>query len=183
MVRRRTQRTASPRQKTSGRLCVFARIVASIFLASSGYAHSEQTRGADPDSASSDRRAAIAAFEGYNQALVERDYSQLRERFLYVPFVVVDDASRVITSVDAVIAGLRMTRESYEAAGYTTTEIAPPRVSVLANDRLLLNYRLRHLKKDGSLLAERANFYVIVRAAGVWKVGGIIPQDPAFAER
>ena len=115
--------------------------------------------------------------------MIERDYQKLRERFLYVPFVVVDDASRVITSVDAVIAGLRMTRESYEAAGYTTTEIAPSRVSVLANDRLLLNYRLRHLKKDGSLLAERANLYVMVRVAGVWKVGGIIPQDPAFAER
>jgi hypothetical protein len=53
----------------------------------------------------------------------------------------------------------------------------------VANDRLLLNCRLRHLKKDGWLLAERANFYVMVKAADVWKIGGIIPQDPAFVER
>jgi hypothetical protein len=33
------------------------------------------------------------------------------------------------------------------------------------------------------LLEERANFYVMVRTMGFWKVGGIIPQDPAFVER
>jgi hypothetical protein len=48
---------------------------------------------------------------------------------------------------------------------------------------LLLNSRVHHLRKDGSLLAERANFYVMVRTAGVWKVGGIIPQDAALVER
>jgi hypothetical protein len=82
-----------------------------------------------------------------------------------------------------VVAGLRLARESLDAADYTTTKIDPPRVSLLAKDRLLLNSRLHHLKKDGSLLAERANFYVMVRAAGIWKVGGIIPQDAALVER
>jgi hypothetical protein len=174
---------ASAHRNAVGRLCILACILASVVPRSFGYAHSEQTPRADSDPASSDLRAAIAAFEGYNQALVERDYSKLREQFLYVPFVIVDDASRVITSVDAVVAGLRMTRESFEAVGYTTTKIDQPRVSVLAKDRLLLNCRLRHLKKDGSLLAERANFYVMVRVAGMWKIGGIIPQDPSFLER
>ena len=100
-----------------------------------------------------------------------------------MPFVIVDDGPRVVTSIEAVVAGLRMTRESLTAADYATTRIEPPRISVLAGDRLLLNSRLHHLRKDGSLLAERANFYVMVREAGVWKVGGIIPQDQAFAER
>jgi hypothetical protein len=164
-------------------LCILACFVASVVPTSSGYAHSEQTLRADSDPATSDLRAAVAAFEGYNRALVERDYSKLREQFLYVPFVIVDDASRVITSVDDVVAGLRKTRESLEAVGYTTTTIDQPRVSVLAKDRLLLNCRLRHLRKDGSLLAERANFYVMMRVAGMWKIGGIIPQDPSFVER
>ena len=47
----------------------------------------------------------------------------------------------------------------------------------------LLNCRLRHLKKDGSLLSERANVYVMVKVTGRWKVGGIMPQDPALFER
>jgi hypothetical protein len=88
---------------------------------------------------------------------------------IYVPY------TRIIASVDAVVAGLHMTRESLDAAGYATTTIEQPRVSVSAKDRLLLNCRLRHLKKDGSLLAERANFYVLVRTAGSWKVGGHHP--------
>ena len=174
-----TQCTAFARR----RVWVLTGIVASILLACSSDADSQQTAAAGSDPAGSDLRTAVAAFEDYNRALVERDYLKLRDRLLAAPFVVVDDVPRIIASVDAVVAGLRMTRESFDAAGYATTTIEQRRVSVLAKDRLLLNYRLRHLKKDGSLLEERANFYVLVRTAGSWKVGGIIPQDPAFVER
>jgi hypothetical protein len=33
------------------------------------------------------------------------------------------------------------------------------------------------------MLTQRANLYVLVKANGMWKIGGIIPQDPAFVER
>ena len=160
-----------------------AGLVTAVLLSSPGYAHHDQAPSAGADPASSDLRGAIAALHGYNQSLVERDYSRLQDRSIHVPFVVVDGAPRVITTIEAVVAGLRMARESLDAADYGTTTIEPPRVSQLSKDRLLLNSRVRHLKKDGSLLAERANFYVMVRAAGVWKVGGIIPQDAALVER
>ena len=175
--------SASGRSCTARRFGVLARTLIFLLTASSGYANSEQTALGEPVPAGSDQRAAIVALEGYNQALIEGDYVTLRDRFLHVPFVVLDGAPRVIPSVETVVAGLRMTRESLDAASYGTTKMEPPRVSSLANDRLLLYSRLHHLRKDGSLLAERANFYVMVRVAGVWKVGGIIPQDAALAER
>jgi hypothetical protein len=128
-------------------------------------------------------RAAIAALAGYNQALIGQDYARLRDRFVHAPFVVVDDAPRVIATVDTVVEGLRKTRESLAAAGYATTKLSTPRVSLLRSDRFVRNCRLRHLKKDGSSLGERANFYLMVNEAGVWKVGGIILQDPAYFDK
>ena len=176
-------RSTSARLNVAGMLSLLFGIVGSILLVPSGYGYFEQAPRADSNPASPDVRAAILAFEGYNQALVERDYAKLRDRFLHIPFVVVSATPQVVTSVDAVVAGLRMTRESFDAGDYATTKIEETRVSVLDRDRLLLNCRLRHLRKDGSLLSERANFYVMVRAGGVWKVGGVIPQDAAFVER
>ena len=174
---------ASRRLRTAGRLVLLTGFVSSMLLALSGYANSGQGAGGDSTPADSNQRAAILAFEGYNQALVERSYVTLRDRFLHVPFVIVDGASRVIPSVETVVAGLRARRESLEAAGYETTRIEVPRVSLLANDRLLLHARLHHRKKDGSLLEEQANIYLMVRVADIWKVGGIIPQDAAKVER
>lgn len=174
-------RTAA-RLERAGRLRLLSGIMTSILLTSPSYGYSHQAPRADSHPASSDVRAAIVALEGYSQALVDRDYAKLRDRFLHVPFVVVDGAPRVVTSVEAVVAGLRIVRESLDAADYTTTRVESLRVSVLAKDRLLLNCRLHHLRKDGSLLSERANFYVMVRVAGAWKVGGIIPQDPALVD-
>lgn len=125
-----------------------------------------------------DVRSAVAVFDSYNQALTDKDYSKLRGQLIHVPFVVVDGTPRVIESVDAVVAGLQKTRASLDAAGYATTRSSAPRISVLSPDRLLLNYRLAHVNRDGTVLAERANFYLMVKVAGIWKVGGIIPQDP-----
>jgi hypothetical protein len=53
----------------------------------------------------------------------------------------------------------------------------------LDRDRLLLNYRLSRRKPDGSDLSERANFYLMVKAAGAWRVGGILLQDPIYFDK
>jgi hypothetical protein len=128
----------------------------------------------------SDRRDAVEAFEGYNQALIDSDYSKLAAEYIHVPFVIVDDNPRVIESIETVVTGLRSTRQALETAGYATTKLGPPRISVLQVGRLLLNYRVTHVKKDGAPLAERANFYLMVKEGRRWKVGGIILQDPMY---
>jgi len=40
------------------------------------------------------------------------------------------------------------------------------RPSQLRSDSVLLNCRLRHVKRDGSVLAEHANFYLMVKESG-----------------
>jgi hypothetical protein len=70
-----TRRTASARR----RVWVLTGLVASVLLACSSDVDSQQTPAAGSDPAGSDLRAAVAAFEGYNRALVERDYSIVAE--------------------------------------------------------------------------------------------------------
>lgn len=55
-------------------------------------------------------------------------------------------------------------------------------VSVAFRQRLL-NCRLRHVKRDGSVLAEHANFYLMVKEGSAWKVGGIILQDVEYFDQ
>jgi len=52
-----------------------------------------------------DAPSAVAAFERYNQALIEQDSSKLRD-LIYVPFVVVDDSPRVRAVLRATLADL-----------------------------------------------------------------------------
>ena len=123
----------------------------------------------------------LKAFEGYNAALVAKDYAKLRAEYLYVPFTLTGQLiPQIITDLDIVLAGLRKTRDSLDALGYETSKVLNPRISILNSDAALLNCRIQHYKKDGSLIAERANFYILIKVNGAWKLGGVMPQDPNF---
>ena len=161
--------------KTTARLEFIGQIALVLVITACGILAPRVAAG--QGSLDADAPSAVAAFERYNQALIQKAYSKLRE-LIHAPFLVVDDSPRVIASLDAVVAGLQKTRESLDGAGYATTQSSRPGISVLSPDRLLLNCRLAHLNRDGTVLAERANFYLMVRVAGAWKVGGIMPQDP-----
>jgi hypothetical protein len=53
--------------------------------------------------------------------------------------------------------------------GYATSTLGPARFIRLAEDRVLVDRAVHHLKRDGSVLVERANAY-IVRPKFVGKV-------------
>lgn len=127
--------------------------------------------------------AVLKAFEGYNDALVSKNYTKLRQEFLYAPFAYVGQPPQVITEIDVIVASLRRTRDSLDADGYETSKVINPHISVLSSNTVLLNCRLKHYGKNGSLLLERANFYLLIKAAGAWKIAGFIPQDPAYADK
>ena len=170
--------TGSSRPLRRGRHSITALAIALLLTMRSTTA--QQPRVADDGGP--EVQAAVTAFQGYNEALVAKDYSALRDRYVHAPFVVIDDMPRMIPRVEAVVEGLRKTRESLEAAGYATTAVNKPRVSRLDRDRLLLNCRLTHRKQDGAVMSERANFYLMVNVAGAWKVAGIILQDSVYFE-
>jgi hypothetical protein len=112
-------------------------------------------------------------FSNYNKTLVDKKYEEL-PRYVQVPFIVIDGTSRIITDIGAVVAGLRSNRESLDDKGYATSIPAKARISVLSSDRVLVNRIVRHNKKDGALLETRANFYLMTKVSGTWRISGII---------
>jgi len=107
----------------------------------------------------------------------------LRQEYLHVPFAFVGQPPQVITEIDVIVANLRKTRDSLDAGAYETSKMSDPHISVLSSNTVLLNCRLRHYRKNGSLLLEPANFYLLIKAAGTWKIAGFIPQDPAYTDK
>ena len=64
--------------------------------------------------------------------------------------------------------------------GYATSTLGLARFIRLAEDRLLVERAVHHLKHDGSLLVERANVYIVRKSSGRWRIAGAIQQDPKF---
>jgi len=128
----------------------------------------------------SDRLEIEKTFSKYNQALIEKNYEEVA-LYLQVPFVVIDNTPRIITDLSTVVTGLRTNRESLDQRGYGTSVPEEARISILSPDRVLVNRVIRHYKKDGSPLEVRANFYLMSRVSGTWKISGVLQQDPVYA--
>ena len=118
-------------------------------------------------------------FATYNRALIEKNYRLLGEQ-LAVPFIVVDSTTRLVGDLNAVVEGLRKVREAMDQQGYATSTLGLARFIRLAEDRLLVERAVHHLKHDGSLLVERANVYIVRKSSGRWRIAGAIQQDPKF---
>ena len=131
------------------------------------------------DATDPEKQAIEEMFITYNRALIEKNYTLLGEQ-LAVPFIVVDSTTRLVGDLNAVAEGLRKVREAMDQQGYATSTLGPARFIRLAEDRVLVERAVRHLKHDGSLLAERANVYIVRKSSGRWRIAGTMPQDPKF---
>ena len=132
------------------------------------------------DATDVEKQAIEEMFVSYNRALIEKNYRLLGEQ-LAVPFVVVDTTTRLVDDLNVVVEGLRKVREAMEQQGYATSTLGPARFIRLAEDRVLVDRTVHHLKHDGSLLVERANVYIVRRSSGRWRVAGTMQQDPKSA--
>jgi hypothetical protein len=128
--------------------------------------------------ADSDVRDALTTWDAYNQAMVGKDYAKLRD-ILSVPYLSGGPAPVVIVDLAEIVERLRNTRESLPER-YGTSTASTPQVTVLSRNQVLVNCRIRHLAKDGSLIREQAQFYILIRLGSVWKLAGNIPQDPNY---
>jgi hypothetical protein len=73
-------------------------------------------------------------------------------------------------------------RDVLEEREYATTKPAGiSRTSILGPDLVLVNRASHRFKKDGSLLEERASYYLVSRSSGKWKIAGSMPQTAVFA--
>ena len=154
------------------RMTVFAVAVATLVGLSA------QTIAQQKALSDADREAIEAMFVSYNRALIEKNYTALREH-LESPFIVIDDTSRVVSDMDTVIEGFRRRREGMDPQGYSTSTPGPALFLPLTESRVLMNRAIRHYKKDGTLLEEQANVYIVSRSSGRWRILGVMPQDPS----
>lgn len=125
-----------------------------------------------------EKQAIETMFVSYNRALVEKDYLALREH-LELPFIVIDDTTRVVSDLDGVIEGFRRRREAMDPQGYSASTPGPALFLPLTESRVLMNRAIRHYKKDGTLLEEQANVYIVSRSSGRWRILGVMRQDPS----
>jgi hypothetical protein len=125
-----------------------------------------------------DERAIEEMFVSYNRALIEKDYVALREH-LESSFIVIDATTQVVSDLDAVIEGFRRRREAMDPQGYATSTPGAAHFLVLTEDRVLMDRAVRHYKRDGTLLQEQANVYIVSRSSGRWRIAGVMRQDPS----
>lgn len=135
------------------------------------------------NAASETFRAAEAAsiremLNRYSAAFRAKDYVTLAA-VCDVPFIRVRQANQSIASSDELIADFRATRDALDSRGYDRSEDGEPRVIALAADSAMVNRSYRRLRADGSVLEERAVFYLVGKRGGSWKLTGTIAQDHA----
>jgi len=113
----------------------------------------------------------------YAEAFVSKDYTKLRAT-IQAPFVRLPGNWDVLRTVDDVMAWYRQQREALDKENFEPrAKFLDSRMTVLGADRALVNKTFRRYRKDGSLLAEMAVFYVVSKSSGAWKLSGILTQD------
>ena len=125
-----------------------------------------------------DKVAIEKLYARYLQAFIVQDYVSLRE-CIQAPFVVFARGDmRSFDSADAAIDFIRTQRQMLEQKAYLRADILKTQITALSVNSALVNKSYRRYKKDGSFLEEGAAVYPVSKSAGVWKLRGLIPQEP-----
>jgi ketosteroid isomerase-like protein len=131
----------------------------------------------------SDADAIRQFVDGYFASFTAKDYDVLRQDFS-APFVFMDPQPRVVPRLEEVVQVWRGIRESLDSSAYATSRVAQLRVVLLGGGRALANVHWQRLRRNGSLLSEGAEFYVLTRQSGRWQFDGVMGQNLAlFGQR
>lgn len=132
----------------------------------------------EPTIDGADKVAIEKLYDRYLQAFVTQDYALIRE-CIQAPFVVFSQGEmRAFESTDAVISFFRTQRQALDQRGYLRAEILKSQVTPLSAKSALINKSYRRFKKDGTFLEDGAAIYPVSKSSGVWKLRGLIPQEP-----
>jgi hypothetical protein len=119
-------------------------------------------------------------YDRYVAAFVKQDYAEVRE-CVAAPFVsTAGGALQTIGTLDAVVDYYRKLRGALEQRGYGNARITGFRITALTADRALINASYRRFKKDDSVLVDGAAVYPVCKAAGAWKLCGVMQQDAKY---
>ena len=128
----------------------------------------------------SDKIAIDQMYARYFQAFVAQDYKTLRE-CVEAPFVVMrGGAMQTLESVDAVTTFYQNQRQALAQRGYDHSKLLKTQITPLTADSALINKSYTRYKKDGSTLEQGAALYPVSKSSGMWKLRGVIGQDPQY---
>ena len=129
-----------------------------------------------------DSGAIRALMRDYFAAFTARDYPAL-ERYFTVPFVFVGPRPRVITNLAVVLRAWRAIRASLEHSAYAASKIVQVRVIPMTGTQAMADVHWQRLRRDGTLLNQGAELYLVTKKSGQWQIDGHMEQALALFGR
>jgi hypothetical protein len=93
------------------------------------------------------------------------------------PFVMSGRQFQTLPDLDAVTAQYRGVRERLDGDDYSASRVAEMRVIPLSGRMALTPLHWERLRKNGALLNEGAETYVLAKVDGQWRMMGVLPYD------
>ena len=129
-----------------------------------------------PSFGAADKTAIEQLFDRYVRAYSIKDYAKLREQ-LQAPFFRFPAGVVVLETMDDVMNFYRNQRDALDEQNYARSRFVHSRITALAGDRALVNRTYRRYRKDGTVLLEASQIYLVSKSSGAWKICGTFAQD------
>ena len=127
-----------------------------------------------------DKAAIEELLNQYAEAFVAKDFVTLQQT-IQAPFIRLAGNWDVLATIEDVIVWYRQQREALDQQNFAArATFLDSRMTVLAPDRALVNKTFRRYRNDGTVLADMAVLYVLIKSSGKWKLSGLINQDREY---
>lgn len=138
-----------------------------------------QPPAAPPPYTDADTAAIQSVIHRYFAAFTAKDYGTFGEYF-QAPFVGFGRDAAIVPTFEEVLKQYQSIRDPLDNADYSASKAAEIRVTPLNPARALAAVHWQRFKKDGSLLNEGAEFLIMSKTTGSWKIAGVMGQQLQF---
>jgi ketosteroid isomerase-like protein len=122
-----------------------------------------------------DMSAITEMINDYFVAFTAKDYKAL-PNFFQAPFLAVGAQPEMIGTLDAVIERYHHIRDPLDGTDYAVSKAEEIHITALSGQAALANIHWLRYKKNGLLLSEGAEFMMVSKSSGSWKICGSMGQ-------
>jgi hypothetical protein len=124
-----------------------------------------------------DESAAIHSLvQQYFAAFTAKDYQDFSQ-FFAAPFLRIGKSIDLIATVPEVVRAWIAIRDPLDHTDYAASRPVQIRVTMLSGGRGMANIHWQRLRRDGTVLDEGAEFYLVTKQSGRWQIDGVMGQD------